>query len=385
MVLSIVVAGSATATSWTGDRALTKSGGGYGYRGGLAVSSGTLVHAVYEQFTLGQFMVWYRRSTDSGTTWGTPILLSRPGVGDAGVPAVDAAGSAVDAVWIEGDDIINGLDSTVVYRRSADGGLTWQDPIQISATTGRAGFPRVLHGPAGHVIVTWTDQVSGRVFERLSVDGGKTFGATVLIATTSNRPFPSRTVNEPLYEAYPSAAAGTGVIYLVYFSTARTLLVRRSFDGGVHWGTAVALATSADGQDAAAVAAYGSGAIVGYAAVAGADRYSVVKRTTDGGGHWGSPVALSPLSGYPSFAPVLVHHGTSWLAAYERCTSNSCSGSDVWLRISGTGSTWTAATKASVRKRSFDAPEDVEVATKILVLYDDVNSSSGDVYVRQGS
>ena len=38
----------------------------------------------------------------------------------------------------------------------------------------------------------------------------------------------------------------------------------------------------------------------------------------------------------------------------------------------------------SVRKRTFDYPADIDVATKVLILYDDVSASAGDVYVRQG-
>ena len=37
----------------------------------------------------------------------------------------------------------------------------------------------------------------------------------------------------------------------------------------------------------------------------------------------------------------------------------------------------------SVRKRSFDYPADIDVATKVLILYDDVSAAAGDVYVRQ--
>jgi hypothetical protein len=380
ILLSVVLATDATATSWAGNRALTASGGGYAYGGGLAVSSTKVAHAIYEQWVLGSFTVFYRRSADSGTTWGTPLPLSRPDVGEAGVPSIDAAGNAVDAVWVEGDSIFSGLDSIVVYRGSTDGGLTWKDPIQISPTLGRAGYPRVVHAASGHVLVTWTDQVAGRVYARLSTNSGVSFGSTMLIATTANHPLS----NHALYEAFPTVAAGTGVIYVAYFSASHTVLLRRSTNGGSTWASAKTVATNGSGFDLA-IAAHSSTVLVGYALKTSKDIYTVVRRSTDKGAHWGSVVAISAASSYPSFAPVLTYRSGKFLAAFEKCTSNSCSRSNVYYRSSTTGSSWSSTTLVSVRHRTYDYPADVEVATKILILYDDTSSTAGDVYVRQGS
>lgn len=380
IVLSIVLATDVAATSWSGNRALTASGAGYSYGGGLAVSSTKVAHAIYEQWVLGSYIVLYRRSANSGTTWGTPIPLSRGDVGEAGVPSIDAVGNAVDAVWVEGDSIFSGLNSIVIYRRSTDGGLTWQAPIQISPTLGRAGFPRVVHAASGRVLVTWTDQVAGRIYARLSTNSGASFGATTLIATTTNHPLS----NHALYEGYPTLAAGTGVIYLAYFSASHTLRLRRSTTGGASWRSAVTIATNGSGYQPA-VAAYGSRALIGYALRTSKDVWTVVRRSIDKGAHWGSVVAISSASSYPSFAPVLTYRSGAFRAAFEKCTSNSCSRSNVYYRSSTTGSSWSSTTLVSVRHRLYDYPADVEVATKILVLYNDDSNSAGDVYVRQGS
>jgi hypothetical protein len=380
VLLVVLTTGSATALTWSGNRALTASGGGSSYRGGLAVSSSTLVHAVYEQYTLGAFRTWYRRSTNSGTTWGTPILLSRPSVGEAGVPAIDASGSAVDAVWIEGDDIVRGLNSTVIYRRSTDGGLTWLDPIQLSATLGSAGFPRVLHAASGRVLVTWTDAVSGSIYVRVSTNGGATFAAASLLGTTTSKPFAGG-----LRDAFPVLAQGSGIVYVAYFAGPHSLRVRRSTNLGASWTTYTTISTTGDGFEAPGIAAVGSTVVVGYGTVTSADEWTVIRRSTDKGAHWSSPVAISPASGTRSFSPVLTYRSGAFRLVFERCGTSSCSSSDTWYRASTTGSTWTTATKASSRHRTYDYPADVDVATKVLVLYNDVNSSAADTYVRQGS
>lgn len=381
-LLAIAAAPPASAVTWGGNRALTASGGGYGYRGGLAVTSATVVNAIYEQYAEGAFNVWVRRSTNSGTSWGTPIRLSRPGVGEAGVPSIDAVGNAVDAVWVEGEDVIQGLDSIVVYRRSTDGGVTWQDPVQISSTTGRAGFPRVVHAASGRVVVTWTDEVSGVIHLRVSTNSGASFGATRSLSTTANKPLS----NTALREGWPSPGAGSGGIFVAYYTDSHTLKYRRSADGGATWASAKTLATNGEGFEAPSIATVGSTVIAGYAIATSSDFWTVVRRSTDKGSHWGSVVQISPQSSYPSFSPVLVYRASAFRIVYERCTSNSCSASDTWYRSSSTGATWSTASKASTRHRQYDYPADVEAATKVLVMYTDYKSTQGgDVYVRQGS
>jgi hypothetical protein len=381
-LLAVASAAPLSAVTWGGNRALTASGGGYAYRGGLAVTSATVVNAIYEQYTPYAFSVWVRRSSSSGTSWGTPIRLSRPGVGEAGVPSIDAVGNAVDAVWVEGDDIINGFDSIVVYRRSTDGGVTWLDPIQISSTTGRAGFPRVVHASGGRVVVTWTDEVSGVIYVRVSTNSGASFGGTRSLSTTTNKPLS----NTALREGWPSPAAGSGGIFVAYYSATHTLKYRRSADGGSTWASAKTLATNGEGFEAPSIATIGSTVVAGYAINSSGDFWTVIRRSTDKGAHWGSVVQISPQSSYPSFSPALVYRSSAFRIVYERCNSNSCSTSDTWYRTSSTGATWSTASKASARHRQYDYPADVDVATKVLVMYTDYKSTQGgDVYVRQGS
>jgi hypothetical protein len=379
ILLSAVVATDAMALTWTADRLLTNSGGGYAYRGGLAVSSSTIAHAIYEQYTLGSFTVFYRRSTNSGSTWATPIPLSRGDVGEAGVPSIDAYSSAVDAVWVEGDDIFKGLDSVVMYRRSTDSGATWKSAIQISTTLGRAGFPRVVHGSSGHVLVTWTDQVTGKIYARLSTNSGSSFGSTMYIASTTNHPLS----NAALYDGYPSAASVSGVFYLVYDSTAKAVRMRRSTDGGAHWGSPVTITSSSTGE-APTVATVGSTVLVGYGLL-GNDIYAAARRSTDKGVHWSSPIAIALSSQSYSFAPVITYRSGAFRAVWEQCDSNNCSLSKTYYSASSSGATWSKPISASSRKQRWDYPGDVDVATKVLVLYSDVGTSSGDVHVRQGS
>jgi hypothetical protein len=380
-VLGLVMAGllssNTLAFTWLSDTAVTHSGNGYAYPGGLAVTSTTVAHTIYVDTILGNNIVEYRRTTNGGTSWTNPIPLSSPFVNDAGVPTIDAYGNSVDAVWVEGDSIISGSDAAVVFRHSADAGATWGAPVHLSPLFESPGFPRVAQS-GSTVVVVWTEEISGRVYVRVSTNNGSTFNNRIQLGTTTDKPYTG------LNEGYPVIGFGSGLIVVGYYTATHTLQIRRSTNGGASWATAQTIATNAAGDWPASVAATGSTVLVGYAIKTSTDEWTVFRRSINKGGTFASAVALSPSTSYPSFQPVLTFRSGAFRAAFERCTSNTCAASATLYRGSTTGATWGTAITASVRKRTYESPADIDVTTKVLVLYDDSNSSTSDAYIRRG-
>jgi hypothetical protein len=85
--------------------------------------SGTTLHLAWYDHRDGVDQVWYKRSTDQGTTWSADTALTE-GSGMKTDPALAVAGDNVHLVW---EDRRGGYNSEVYYRRSTDNGLTW-DP-----------------------------------------------------------------------------------------------------------------------------------------------------------------------------------------------------------------------------------------------------------------
>jgi hypothetical protein len=384
LALTMVLATDAFALSWRTTIAMTGGGTGWANPGGLAVSSSTIAHAIVERYVVDRWEVLYRRTTSSGVTWAAPVRLSRPASSESGSPVIDASGSGVNAAWLEGDDIVAGLDTIVVTRRSADYGATWTDQVQLSPTSESAGPPRIARS-GSRVAVTWTDQLSGRIYLRRSSDGGATWSARQSVATTSNRPYTG--TQSALKEGFPVVAYGsTGAFYIAYYSASKVLKIRRSTDYGASLKTAISLATNAVSKSWAppTLAAGSSTVIVGYGTTTTA-KWTVIRRSTDKGVHWGSVVSLNTSSSYWSGPPILAVRGTRWMAAYERCTSSSCTASVVYYRASTNGgSTWSTGQAASQRKTKFNIPADVDVATKSMLLYVDYSSTTNDAYLRLG-
>jgi len=108
----------------------------------------------------------FTKSTDQGITFSTPFVLGNTGVFpivvDDLIPSqIASSGNNVFVTWINGADNL-GVDSDVNFRRSADGGTTWDSSINLSGdSNSRSTVPR-LDVEGTNVYVVWQDnQASG--------------------------------------------------------------------------------------------------------------------------------------------------------------------------------------------------------------------------------
>ena len=85
------------------------------------LAAGTALHLVWYDHRTGVDQVFYKRSTDQGTTWSADTALTS-GAGAKVDPSLAVADDNVHLVW---EDSRNGYNSEVYYRRSTDNGLTW--------------------------------------------------------------------------------------------------------------------------------------------------------------------------------------------------------------------------------------------------------------------
>jgi len=118
--------------------------------------------------------------------------------------ACNRANGVVHVTYTHYDDIESGVasPSRVYYRRSLDGGDTWNSPVQLSGTG--ADRSRIAVGPDGEVHVAWVDTYLERVLIRRSDDGGSTFGpATEVASFMDNRNAGMYAWRRPTYTPHP--------------------------------------------------------------------------------------------------------------------------------------------------------------------------------------
>jgi hypothetical protein len=231
----------------------------------------------------GKGHVWVSKSTDNGTTWGTPVKA---------VPA--QLGYLTDKPWLETDKNPNSLFKNNIYisstqfspggtniqifvSHSSDAGVTWT----AKAVGAKQTFPNVDQfsdlavGADGTVYVSWLrclangpqgdcGGTNATMLISKSIDGGNTWTPAVTIATAKLTPDPGfccfygglpvttsvRVSNIPVNAV--SGSGATATVYASFYNWTGTQMqveVAKSIDGGTTWGAPVRVSTSSTGDE----------------------------------------------------------------------------------------------------------------------------------------
>ncbi|MBU1699229.1 MAG: glycoside hydrolase, partial [Candidatus Eisenbacteria bacterium] len=186
-----------------------------------------------------------QKSTDGGVTWGPSMTVidQYPGVfEDKEFIACDRTDSAhagnLYVTWARFSSI-----TEIMYRRSTDSGQTWGNSIRVGDIS-NVQFPIPVVGRSGEVYIAWTSYYSSAILLDVSTDGGATFGAD---RTVVNVYTPSTELNggvdaysSPHMDADITDGPYSGRLYLSFMDrrsgyTDRDIWVMHSDDLGVNW------------------------------------------------------------------------------------------------------------------------------------------------------
>ncbi len=230
--------------TWSGDERLSTTG--LAFEPSVA-AAGDTVHVVWDGLPSvmpGEPLeVYYLRSTDGGATWDSVTRLTNAPVNYAWQPAVAAAGGNVHVAWYDGR---HGAASPaeVYYKRSTDGGATWG--IDSRLTNDSAASQSVsIAASGGRVHVAWSDERDGganEIFYKRSTDGGATWQEDVRLTAPDG---------ETSY--FPSIAAAGDRVHVVWCDDRHATMgddiyYKCSTDGGQTWGGDTRLSAVDDDQ-----------------------------------------------------------------------------------------------------------------------------------------
>jgi len=134
--------------------------------------SGTNVHGFWSTNAMPR-QIYYRRSTDAGATWAPETCLTACVNDGERYPSAWASGPDVHLVW---HSVRPGGNLAVYYKRSTDNGVTWTPDTLL--TPGRALYPAVSSSGA-RVGVAWEgDSLSGGGYARNYYKSSTDHGAT---------------------------------------------------------------------------------------------------------------------------------------------------------------------------------------------------------------
>jgi BNR repeat-like domain len=206
--------------TWSAGKRLTWNSGDSGWPA-IAVDSVNNLHVSWMDQTPGNDEIFYKKSTDRGVTWAaaTRLTWTSPGLNIYVEMAVDPSDN-LHLVW-------HGRRPTpsqeIYYRKSTDKGTTWMSIQRLTWTSGWSDYPDIATDAAGSLHVVWFDDTPGQaeIYYKMSTDGGVTWTAGKRLtsnAGNSNAPALAAESSGNLHVVWMDDTDGNWEIYYKKFN-----------------------------------------------------------------------------------------------------------------------------------------------------------------------
>ena len=162
-------------------------------------------------------------------------------------PAIAAHGNGVYIVWSESST--ESGDREISFRNSVDGGVTFGDTVNLSNSEGDS-IQSTISVDRKNVYVAWADETLGgddlfSILYRKSANGGLTFGGTLNLSQGAGS------------SIQPSIAASKNSVHIVWSAgeiSAGEIFYRKSVNAGTTFGDIRNLSNNAGNSEAPAIA-----------------------------------------------------------------------------------------------------------------------------------
>ncbi len=205
----------------------------------------TILHVVWFDDRDSSYEIYYKRSLNNGTTWGSDIRLTADDNDTSNFASVAAQGTNVHVVWFDTRD----GNSEIYYKRSANNGTDWSVDTRLTTDNAVSQFPSIAaEGSSVHVV--WQDNRDGNreIYYKRSLDGGTTWGQDV------------RLTNAAQESVYPSIAVRDSNVYIVWKDQRdgnEEIYYKCSTDNGTTWRSDTNLTSDAGSSKSSSIAADG--------------------------------------------------------------------------------------------------------------------------------
>lgn len=230
--------------TWGTDTRLTYDS--YGSRSPSIAKNGFTIHVVWHDGRDGNAEIYYKRSTDNGITWGADTRLSN-GASQSWYPSIAVWGSFVHVVC---QDERNGLPE-IYYKRSTDGGSSWGLDIRLTNEPSQSTVPCVaVSGQYVHVV--WFDNRSSLqdLWYKRSTDGGINWGADTHLETDPH---------QSIYPSIAVSGSNVHIVWRdLRPDNISRIYYKHSTNRGINWDPDLCLTNSTTGAEDPSVAVWGT-------------------------------------------------------------------------------------------------------------------------------
>jgi len=315
------------------------------------LASGTDVFVVWRDLTGGNSDILFKKSSDSGATFGS--TLPRLDNGTASVsPQISASGTNIYAVWQE-----NTTPNVIAFAKSSDTGGSFGAQVILSSLTSSSSVPQIASS-SSDVYVTW-NQANQIIFSD-SADSGGTFDAPIKLS--------NGTASEPKL-----AISGTNV-YTVWTEDDDISFIKSTsgdtFDTRKNLSNSIA--TSANPE----IASSGSNVYVVWKE--GTDIFFA--NSTDSGATFSTPVDLGDTGGASSPNPEISVDGTNVYVVWSQLVSGK--GDVSFVKSSDSGTSFGAVVNLSNNSGDSLLPKIASSGGKVSVTWEDQTPGNREIFLR---
>ena len=229
-------------TTWAATRRLTWTNS-QSFNPVIAADSANNIHLIWEQNCSMNFEIYYKKSSNNGLSWsGNKRLTWNSGGSFTPSIGVDSS-NHIYVVWSQG---LPG-NFEIYFKRSTNGGNSWVTK-RLTWNTGTSGNPRIVIDSNDYIHVVWNDDSPGNheLFYKKSINGGSTWTSAKRLTWTSKTSW-----NPDI------TADSTGVLHVVWqddVSGEKAIYYKKSTNNGSTWVGTKRLTWGTDGSDQPVVA-----------------------------------------------------------------------------------------------------------------------------------
>jgi len=362
---------------WGANQRLTWNSTG-SYAPDIAVDSGNAVHVVwYDSLPGPAAEIYYRRSTDGGSSWSVAQRLTSNS-GESLFPAIAIdSNNTIHVVW--GDDTPG--DAQIFYRRSTDGGTTWSSARRLTWISGWSELPDIAIDSNNTIhVVCQTDAYTPdnrEIYYMSSSDGGTTWSATKRLTWNSGHseaPAIATDSSDAIHVVWHDDTPGT---YEIYY--------KRSLDGGTTWSATKRLTWTASFYRYPDIAIDSSNAIhVVWEGYTSGNTEIYHKRSTDSGTTWSAAQRLTWISGGSYQPAIAIDSSKAIHVVWDDDTSGN---PDLYHKKSADGGlTWSAAQRLTWTLGHSYAPAiAIDSGSIIHIAWQDDTPGNYEIYYKKGN
>ena len=330
-------------------------------------SDGGTLHTVWTDGRDGNLEIYYKRSTDAGTTWGADTRLTNSS-GSSYYPAITVSGNKVMVSWTDNRD----GNYEIYFKKSEDNGNSWSSDVRLTNNSSLSDYPSI-DASGNNVVIAWQDNRDGNyeVYSKRSVDGGNNWDADQRLSSNSS------------FSEYPSVTISGAKVNIAWEDNRdgnREIYNKYSTDGGVSWSGENRLTNNSSQSTSASVTSEGDFVDLTWSDQRDGNWEIYYKYSFDGGINFGPDQRLTNASGnswYPSISTNDAFIHICWQDARDGNT-------EVYYKLSTDGgATWSNDLRLTNDPGASNIPSINISGSALHVVWQDNRDGNTEIYYKR--